>query len=92
MGDMAKILRCAAKALESLEAANRKRRDTKATRAPVKKNIVHRTLTKTITEKEITKPSQAKPTDGPGLRRTISLEPQDTSQVPRLRQEEPGRH
>ena len=50
---MAKILRCAAKALKRLEAANKKRRDTKTTRGPVKKNIVHKALTKTLTENKI---------------------------------------
>ena len=58
MGDMAKILRCAAKALEKLKTVNRKCRDTKATRFLVKKNIAHRTLTKMITEKKIIKLSQ----------------------------------
>ena len=65
---MTRILRCATELLESLEAANKKCRDAKVTRAPVEKKIVpktpvekdimHKALTKTLTEKEIAEPSR----------------------------------
>ena len=51
MSNTAKILRCAAEALERLEATNKKPQHTKATRAPVEKNIMHRALIKRTTKK-----------------------------------------
>ena len=85
---MARILRCAAEALERLKAANKKRPDAKVTRARVEKkivpktlvekDIVHRALTKTFTEKEIVKPSRAEPAYGLGLRHAVS---QDAKQL-----------